>query len=87
MLIRPNARALTSLSFFSFITSYNFHCIVKWMIPLFSREMVDGVETEYENGLSCLHCLPSCTETRYSISLTRLPLREILQEARNYTRL
>lgn len=60
---------------------------VKWLTPLFSREKDVGVETEFENGLSCLHCLPSCSLAQFSISTTRLPLRTLPAQARNTVRL
>ncbi|XP_031634453.1 pickpocket protein 11-like [Contarinia nasturtii] len=66
------------------------HCLnhfhVKWQTLLFSREKSVGVETEFENGLSCLQCLPSCSQTQYSISTTRLPLRTLPIQTRNMTR-
>ncbi|XP_055315742.1 pickpocket protein 11-like [Sitodiplosis mosellana] len=63
------------------------HSTVKWLTPLFTHGRDVGVETEFENSLSCLHCLPSCSQIQYSISTTRLPLRALPVQTRNASRL
>lgn len=69
-----------------FVWEYYIH-IVKWLTPLFSRKKDMGVETEYENGLSCLQCLPPCSQTQYLITTTRLQLRNLPAQTRNISRL
>ncbi|XP_070137546.1 pickpocket protein 28 isoform X1 [Drosophila bipectinata] len=39
----------------------------KWLNVITSRENVTGLEHELQDALFCPLCLPSCTETRYSV--------------------
>lgn len=48
----------------------------KWWTPLFTAEIEPGVEPDFEKGLKCLECLPACDENKFSISMTRLPLKQ-----------
>lgn len=52
--------------------------IVKWLhlTPLLLRNKNEfDFETEYENGLNCPECSPSCSRTTFSVSTSRLLLR------------
>lgn len=57
---------------------------MKWLTPLFEHERRIGAETEFENGLSCEDCLPSCQQIQYSVSSTKLPLQTLPAQSRGF---
>lgn len=47
---------------------------VKWSTVITNIVQIPGLEKEMEESLYCPECLPSCSDSKYQISATELPL-------------
>ncbi|XP_017141318.1 sodium channel protein Nach [Drosophila miranda] len=52
--------------------------LFKWRNVLTERHMIFGLEREIEEALYCPHCLPSCNDVLYGVSLSALPIDNYL---------
>ncbi|XP_065357886.1 sodium channel protein Nach [Calliphora vicina] len=62
----------------------------KWYNVITQRQNIRGLEREMEDALYCPDCLPSCSETKYSVQVMGLPLNEYNMKSfpeykKNYT--
>lgn len=48
--------------------------IVKWQTVITKIMEVEGLEREMEESLYCPECIPSCSDVKYSVSISSLPL-------------
>lgn len=48
--------------------------LVKWSTTVLDNTKVVGLEMEIQDGLYCPDCLPSCSDTIYTVSVQSLPL-------------
>ena len=46
----------------------------KWSTVISQIIEVDGLEREMEEALLCAECFPSCSDNKYRVSTTSLPL-------------
>ncbi|KAH8381332.1 hypothetical protein KR093_002819 [Drosophila rubida] len=58
----------------SCLSQYQF----KWNNVLTERERIPGLEREVEEALYCPHCLPSCNDVQYRVSMSMLPIDSYL---------
>ncbi|XP_062126004.1 sodium channel protein Nach [Drosophila sulfurigaster albostrigata] len=63
-----------TLTHISCLSQYQF----KWNNVLTERERIYGLEREIEEALYCPHCLPSCNDVQYRISMSVLPIDNYL---------
>ncbi|KAH8311971.1 hypothetical protein KR044_008825 [Drosophila immigrans] len=63
-----------TLNHVSCLSQYQF----KWNNVLTERERIPGLEREVEEALYCPHCLPSCNDVQYRISMSVLPIDNYL---------
>ncbi|KAL7729761.1 hypothetical protein ACLKA6_014627 [Drosophila palustris] len=63
-----------TLTHITCLSQYQF----KWNNVLTERVRMPGLEREIEEALYCPHCLPSCNDVQYRVSLSMLPIDNYL---------
>ncbi|XP_061394786.1 sodium channel protein Nach-like [Musca vetustissima] len=67
-----SSTAYCSLQHRACLMRYDF----KWYNVMTQRPNTAGLEREMEDSLYCPYCLPTCSETQYSVTVMDLPLNE-----------